>query len=177
MPDYAKTREHVFAIVPQQHYHLALNGGCGTRMNALALAELADKVVGVDISRQSMNTAAGLAQKTLKNNIVFNQASLLGILFKDETFDLVYSWGVIHHTVNPDQAFRELVRVLKPGGYLVLAVYLKTRLTFVPEKHFYTTEQMQRLYETHGLTFELLNPHTGRFKSTSNFIVRGQMKS
>ncbi|MBI5788744.1 MAG: hypothetical protein HZA78_07820 [Candidatus Schekmanbacteria bacterium] len=47
---------------------------------------------------------------------------------------------------------------------------------FVPEKHFYTTEQMQRLYETHGLTFELLNPKTGRFKSTSNFIVRGIKK-
>lgn len=233
VPDYEKTKEHVFSIVPQQRYKLALDGGCGTGVNALALAELADKVFGLDISRGSLMTAQGLAKKLDKDNIDLGQASLLQIPFKDKSFDLVYSWGVIHHTVDPGGAFRELVRILKPDGCLVLAVYLKTNLTFiheairkiclslpgflknlfikmvvglvgiigkfktlkvvrddnpyleskiedwffVPEKHFYTIAEMRCLYEENGLSFELLNPKTGRFKSTSNFIVRGWLKS
>lgn len=45
------------------------------------------------------------------------------IPFPDNTFDLVYSWGVIHHSPNTHKAFRELVRVCKPGGEIRFMVY------------------------------------------------------
>jgi hypothetical protein len=44
---------------------------------------------------------------------------------------------------------------------------------FVPEKHFFSVEQMARLFAERGLSFELLDAHTGRFRSSSNFVVRG----
>lgn len=230
LPDFQKTREHVFSLLPSgKNFQLALDGGCGTGVCSLALAERTKKVVAVDISTGSLNTAASLAKQLKKENIEFRQASLLELPFDDETFDLVFSWGVIHHTVDPIKALDELVRVLKKDGVLILAVYLKTGLTFfheairrlcldspafmkkpfikavglfvrvgerlgkdtnvradnplissqiedwffVPEKHFFTVEEMQRLFNKRGLTFELLCAQTGRFKSSSNFIVRG----
>ncbi len=48
---------------------------------------------------------------------------------------------------------------------------------FVPEKHFFSIEEMRALFQERGLSFELLCPQTGRFRSSSNFIVRGTMPS
>ena len=43
--------------------------------------------------------------------------------FPDNHFDVVYSWGVIHHTPNTDRALSEIVRVCKPGGVIKVMVY------------------------------------------------------
>jgi ubiquinone/menaquinone biosynthesis C-methylase UbiE len=230
IPDFKKTKEHLFSLLPSgKDFQLVLDAGCGTGVCSLALAERAKKVVAVDISTESLGTAASLAKQLGKENIEFKEADLLSLPFDDETFDLVFSWGVIHHTVDPYKAMDELVRVTKKSGTLILAVYLKTRLTFlhegirriclnssgsarrsfirlvalfvraaerlgkkdnvradnpqiesqvedwffVPLKHFFSIEEVERLFKERGLTFELLCSQTGRFKSSSNFIVRG----
>lgn len=229
LPDYNKTREHVSAIVPGRDFGKALDGGCGTGVCSLALADLAREVVAVDLSRGSLLTAASLSRSCARSNIHICQGSLLDLPLASRSFDLVFSWGVIHHTVDPIRALDELVRVLRPGGTLVLAVYLKTPLTFVheairhvclrmppaarrsliggvarlvrfgellgfrnnvrddnplvesqvedwyfvPVKHFFTIEEMHRLFKERKLTFEVLCEQTGRFRSSSNFIVRG----
>jgi ubiquinone/menaquinone biosynthesis C-methylase UbiE len=229
VPDFRKTRAHVRSIVPPGPYRRALDGGCGTGVCSLALAELAAEAVGFDLSSGSLHTARTLAQRLGVTNLTFEQGSLLQIPFPANSFDLVFSWGVIHHTTNPVRALDELVRVLEPGGTLVLAVYLKTPLTpiheavrhvclrlprplkrtviagftalvragerlghttnvrddnplvqsqvedwyFVPEKHFFTIAEMRTLFHQRGLTYEVVSEQTGRFRSSSNFIVRG----
>jgi SAM-dependent methyltransferase len=51
--------------------------------------------------------------------------------FEDASFDLVFSWGVIHHTSDMGRALSELLRVLRPGGTLVLMLYHRRSLFFL----------------------------------------------
>src|SRR4029453_17248744 len=101
VPNFSKTREHVLSIVPKGRYKKALDGGCGTGVCSLALAEIADDVVGFDLSSGSLNTARKLAQEVGASNLTFKQGSLLNIPLPSNSFDLVFSWGVIHHTTDP----------------------------------------------------------------------------
>ena len=43
--------------------------------------------------------------------------------FPDESFDLVWSWGVVHHSANTRQIMSEISRVLRPGGRCITMVY------------------------------------------------------
>ena len=52
------------------------------------------------------------------------QGSIDSLPFKNDYFDAVYCMGVIQHTPSPLSTFRELIRVLKPGGDFVIDAYL-----------------------------------------------------
>ena len=47
------------------------------------------------------------------------------LVFDDNYFDIVYSWGVIHHSPNTPQAISEILRVLRPGGNAKIMIYHK----------------------------------------------------
>lgn len=109
-----------------------LDAGCGGGRFMVALARLGTREVkGIDISA----TAVALANERLKKRGLLHAeartASVLAIPFPDHSFDYVVSSGVIHHTPNPKGAFKELVRVLRPGGKLFLSVYGKGGLKWL----------------------------------------------
>lgn len=58
---------------------------------------------------------------------------MLRLSYKNETFDIVWAGGSVHHTSNPLKAIEELIRVLRRGSILLLAVYNKTKFTFFHE--------------------------------------------
>jgi ubiquinone/menaquinone biosynthesis C-methylase UbiE len=51
------------------------------------------------------------------------QGNVLSLPFANAVFDGAYSYGVVHHTIDPEGAVREIARVLKPGATLLLYVY------------------------------------------------------
>jgi len=53
------------------------------------------------------------------------QADAERLPFNDASFDIVYSWGVLHHTPDSDKAIAEARRVLKPGGRLCVMLYAR----------------------------------------------------
>ncbi|MBN40764.1 MAG: hypothetical protein CL757_02785 [Chloroflexi bacterium] len=99
-----------------------LDAGCGSGRYSVALAiHGAAKITAVDVSSTGLETARNNAQEF--NQIQFQQASVLNLPFPDQSFDLVWCAGVLHHTDNFDKGLSELTRVLKPNGKLFLLVY------------------------------------------------------
>jgi SAM-dependent methyltransferase len=56
---------------------------------------------------------------------LFVQSDLMSSVFKPESFDLIYSGGVLHHTPNTRRAFDEVVNALRPGGRIFVWLYWK----------------------------------------------------
>jgi ubiquinone/menaquinone biosynthesis C-methylase UbiE len=79
-------------------------------------------VTAVDLTDRAVALAkAHLANYGLSANV--QQADAERLPFGDDTFDVVVSSGVLHHTPNTQAAFREAYRVLKPGGVAKITLY------------------------------------------------------
>lgn len=101
-----------------------LEGGCGTGRESMYLASKGAKLTSIDLTDKSIETAMIQAkQYSFKHKIKFKKASVLELPFKDNSFDIVLSSGVAHHTNDPERAFSELARTLKPNGYMIFYVY------------------------------------------------------
>lgn len=96
-----------------------LDVGTGTGFLALLLAELGHTVKGIDISEGMMAEARKKAQqKGLPIQICYGDAENLDE--PDNTYDLVINRHILWTMQHPEKAVREWVRVLKPGGKLVI---------------------------------------------------------
>ncbi|MBI4549903.1 MAG: class I SAM-dependent methyltransferase [Candidatus Omnitrophica bacterium] len=85
-------------------------------------------LLGTDITpRAAQHTRRRFDLSGLTARVAVSDAEDLP--FRDEVFDLVYSWGVLHHTPDTPKAIREIWRVLKPGGTARVMIYHKFSLT------------------------------------------------
>ena len=102
--------------------------GCGIGTDTINFARAGAQVTAVDLSDESLAIARQRAEVFgLADRITFHHAN--GEKLSDsvpvEAHDLVYSFGVVHHTPHPERALRELRRYLKPGGRLKIMVYYR----------------------------------------------------
>jgi SAM-dependent methyltransferase len=98
---------------------LVLDVGCGTGRFAEVATRWGARVVGIDLS-----VAAEVAARNLKDReFVAFQADVFALPFAPESFDHIYSVGVLHHTPNCEAAFKSLPRYLKPGGSIAVWLY------------------------------------------------------
>jgi len=97
--------------------------GCGTGQMSLYLARADRLVVGADLARASLELAAGAAARFGVTRAMFVETDLRRPGLKPGAFDVVYCSGVLHHTPDPRAAFRSLVRLVRPGGVIVLGLY------------------------------------------------------
>lgn len=127
-----------------------LEVGCGSGFAAQLFAEAGARVTAVDLTDWAIETTrARFAAFRLAGEI--RQADAERLPFDDASFDLVFSWGVIHHTTNMDQALRELVRVCRPGGEIVLMLYHRHSLFFLVYRGF---DRFLPIARRFGLHFE-----------------------
>jgi ubiquinone/menaquinone biosynthesis C-methylase UbiE len=114
---------HAFAQFTRWRGRRILEMGVGAGTDLLQFARAGARVSGVDLTPEAIDNArAVLALHGLK-------AEHLGVAngehlpYPDEFFDLVYSWGVIHHANQMEKALHEIVRVTKRGGRVKVMVY------------------------------------------------------
>lgn len=95
----------------------AIDVGCGGGRYTVALRLLgAGEVTGYDISATGLADAKKRVEASDIKNVSFQQGNVLSLPFEDNSFDIVYSNGVLHHTEDWEKGVSELVRILKPGG-------------------------------------------------------------
>jgi len=210
-----------------------LDGGSGSGMVSVGFALMGADVTGVDITPECVENGRKNAER-FGAICRFLNKDLTTLDLGEERFEIVYSWGVIHHTEDASKSFALLAKHLKPGGEIILAVYLKTALSRfwnfsrhfyqkapkwykdvflnvgsaflyfidfimkvlfkkqrymmrgttnreilndwfgVPHRTFHSYEEVCGWFEENGLDYRIVNYATGRFKSTSNFVVRGK---
>lgn len=98
--------------------------GFGMGTDLFQFARGGAEVYGVDLSPEHLRIASErFAFFGLPANLQLADAENLP--FPDASFDAVYSFGVIHHIPNIEQAVREIYRVLRPGGQAIISVYHK----------------------------------------------------
>lgn len=101
-----------------------LDAGCGGGRATIMMAEAgAAEVVALDLSATNVETTRMRAQQRGLDNVVAREASLLDVPYEDESFDVVWSNGVLHHTGDTDGSLKEITRVLRPGGWMWLYLY------------------------------------------------------
>ena len=99
-----------------------LEVGCGLGTDGAQFAKAGADYTGIDLTE----AAVGLARRRFELfNLpgTFRVADAEKLDFPDNSFDLVYSHGVLHHTPNTAGAIRELHRVLRPGGRALVMLY------------------------------------------------------
>lgn len=97
---------------------LCLDAGCGSGRFLEVIREFGGQGVGID-----MSYAVDHAHRILGDSVPLVQGDLLNMPFKDGSFDVVFSIGVIHHTSDAHKAFKNLARLVKPNGILAVWVY------------------------------------------------------
>jgi ubiquinone/menaquinone biosynthesis C-methylase UbiE len=236
IPEYEASAKHweIFFTDQEVLGKSVLDAGCGTGIFSIIFANKGAKhVTGIDISEGSLQTAQTLKEKFGLKNTEFQKQDMLALPFPDASFDIVWAWGTVHHTTDPLKAITELIRVLKPSGSILLAVYKRTKITFiheiirktllrtpkktwkilakilslflapviflfkkreksrkgekleeliidwyfVPIRHYYKPEEISTFLEKRGFEVENYLPASGRFDSTSNFILKARKGS
>ncbi len=136
IPEYDASEKHwlLFFTPEEVKGKTVLDSGCGTGIFSIIFANNgAGQVTGIDISPGSLGTAESLKQKFNLANARFEKQDMLHLPYPDASFDIVWAWGTVHHTTDPLGAIDGLMRVLKPGGAILLAIYKKTKATWIHE--------------------------------------------
>jgi SAM-dependent methyltransferase len=105
-------------------------------------------VTGIDVEEPVLHKAAGLvSSRGLQDRIILKQVNPGPLPFGDESFDAVFSKDSIIHIPDKEALFKEVLRVLRPGGWVVMGDW------YCSEEPF--TEEMSDWVKTAGLSFAM----------------------
>jgi ubiquinone/menaquinone biosynthesis C-methylase UbiE len=152
---FRKVEAHRYAEQPWMHdtFHYdryrgqrVLEIGVGLGTDHLQFARAGARLTGIDLTQRCIDlTAARFEQERLESRLI--QMDAEGLEFEEDSFDAVYSFGVLHHTPSPERAFREVRRVLRPGGVFIGGLY-NERSAFYARVRLERLVRMEFLHET-----------------------------
>lgn len=106
-----------------------LDCGAGTGELSLAASDNADSVLCTDLSKNMLKQAQRKARALGADNIEFAARNIFDLQEPDDTYDVVIAGNVLHLLTNPQGAVKEMYRVLKPGGRLLLPTFTNKNST------------------------------------------------
>lgn len=113
-------REAAFFLAHLKPAMRVLDCGCGTGSITLGLAAAVapGEVIGIDREEAQLARARAAARASSVPNVDFRQAEIYALPFPDASFDAVIAHAVLQHLSRPEDALKEIHRVLKPGGFV-----------------------------------------------------------
>jgi SAM-dependent methyltransferase/uncharacterized protein YbaR (Trm112 family) len=97
-----------------------LDAGCGTGRHTYFTSRTAREVIAMDLSQAIEVAARNNRERT---NAHFVQADIYRPPFPHQSFDFIYSLGVLHHLPDPEKGFRSLLKLLRRGGFMNIYLY------------------------------------------------------
>lgn len=132
-----------------------LEVGCGTGQMTNFLGLVSTRtVIGTDQSITSLTLGQNFKERFGLQNVHFVQANIFAMPFKPNSVDILICSGVLHHTPNPKKGFQELLRLVKPGGKILIGLY--NTYARIP------TGMRKFIFSCTGKTFRFLDSHMRR---------------
>ncbi|RAU23608.1 hypothetical protein CU669_00430 [Paramagnetospirillum kuznetsovii] len=129
LEDMFRYREHL-AVVEMPLAELAgkkvLEIGPGAGGHSALFAKHGARMTSVDLTNARARATEAKFRLMGAEGCHALQGDAENLPFADDSFDIVYSNGVLHHTADTEKAFAEVYRVLKPGGKAVILLYCKS---------------------------------------------------
>lgn len=150
--------------------------GTGMGCHSEILSKNSKKFTGIDITI----TASKITKKRFKIKKIkglIHKMDAEKLTFKNNTFDLIWSWGVIHHSSNTEKILNQMHRVLKPGGRAVIMIYYKSWWSYYVFGFFFYGI-LKRDFLRYKNIFDIINSHSdgaiARFYSINewNFLIK-----
>ena len=132
-PRIEEATKWLLKLIPAEEFkgRSFLDIGCGSGLHALSAARLGtSRIMAIDIDPDSVATSnAVLSSNNIKTPWLTETMSVFDLDPKCHgTFDIVYSWGVLHHTGNMWEAVGKAASMVSPNGLLAIALYRKTHM-------------------------------------------------
>jgi ubiquinone/menaquinone biosynthesis C-methylase UbiE len=122
-----KPRDLVLAVSDIKADDLVLDVACGPGVTTCDFAELAHHATGIDLTPAMIEQAKQLQQSKGLTNLTWHVAAVPPLPFADGSFSLVFTRYSFHHFPDPLSVLKEMVRVCKPGGRVVVVdVFMQT---------------------------------------------------
>ena len=108
----------------------ALDIGCGWGTSSVILSKIFKKVISIDISEKSIEATSENIKLNGKIKNIFLKRLDAEMLNYENYFNLVYSWGVIHHSHDTETILKNIFKSLKINGTCLIMIYNKNSIRY-----------------------------------------------
>ena len=171
-----EAKQSLLRYLPEEFYKnkTFIDVGCGSGLFSLSAILLgANKVISFDIDPESVEATKLLKKKfanLIPSNVdweIFTGNTLDKNLVNKlaEQGDIVYSWGVLHHTGDMYNAIKNTTKLVKKDGFLIIAIY-----NYAPSSNFWL--KIKEFYNSHTWLQPILNIIYGTFVSLGYMLKK-----
>ncbi len=151
--------DEISRVIRGNEFILDIGTGTGRFSIAISKRLKNGKLIGLELSEELLQKLKRKVEKLkIKNRILLIKGDALACGLKNESVDLVISNSVFHELLNPDKVLMEMIRVLKPNGWLIVTDFRDTRISkFIYHLHHsqshgpFSIRELETLFTKSGL--------------------------
>lgn len=121
-----ETKRIINLVDSKKKYQNVLDIGCGPGTITEDLLDISEQVSGIDISEEMVEAARDRFKETkFKSRTTFEVGDAENLKFPDQFFDVIFCLGVLRYLDSWEKCLREIYRVLKPDGIVIVTFYYR----------------------------------------------------